>query len=89
MVDIYYVRSSDDTEIVPFEYFFLKISVIYLQWTKRTGKQKPEPPSPFSFAKEYRQRLASDHDFERGYEPGAFLMPFTRAEDDDPKPTSK
>ncbi len=44
--------SSTKKEIVPFEYFFLKISVIYLQWTKRTGKQKPELPSPFSFAKE-------------------------------------
>ena len=28
----------------------------YIDFLKRTGKQKPEPPSPFSFAKEYRQR---------------------------------
>ena len=44
--------------MVGFEYSFFKIGVLYLQWTKRTGKQKtPEPLSPFSFAKEYRQEV--------------------------------
>ena len=37
--------------------------MLYLQWTKRTEKQKRfRQPSPFSFAKEYRVNGASAHD---------------------------
>ena len=44
----------NSTKIVPFQcerttftVFFSKISVLYLQWTKRTGKQKSEEHAEF------------------------------------------
>ena len=69
---------------------FFKIGVLYLQWTKRTGKQKtPEPPSPFSFAKEYgndeRQIMTSKEVVGLAL----FLCHQPKAEDDDPEPTQK
>ena len=78
--------ATNSTKIVPFQYerstftvFFFKNKCVIFTMDKANGKTKtPEPPSPFSFAKEYRQWWASDHDFERGCEPGAFFMPSTQ-----------
>ena len=56
MIQIFEKSRFFGRKVVGFEYSFFKIGVLYLQWTKRTGKQKtPETLSPFSFAKEYRQ----------------------------------
>lgn len=63
--------------MVGFEYSIFKIGVLYLQWTKRTGKQKtPKPPSPFSL-----QRIPAMMSLRLCHQP--------KAEDDDPEPTQK
>jgi hypothetical protein len=41
--------SQKSIKSVYFEYIFLKISVLYLQWTKRTEKSKNTPTSQVHF----------------------------------------
>ena len=69
---------------------FFKIGVLYLQWTKRTGKQKtPEPPSPFLLQKntgnDERQIMTSKEVVSLAL----FSCHQPKAEDDDPEPTRK
>ena len=59
--------------------------MLYLQWTKRTGKQKARTSCPFSFAKVNMVNEASAFDQITGRESGAFCLPQTGSEDDDLK----
>lgn len=76
--------------MVGFEYFILKISVLYLQWTKRTGKQKhPSRRVHFLLQKntgnDERQIMTSKEVVSLAL----FSCYQPKAEDDDPEPTQK
>ena len=87
----------NSTKIVPFQYerstftvFFSKISVLYLQWTKRTGKQKhPSRRVHFLLQKntgnDERQIMTSKEVVSLAL----FSCNQPKAEDDDPEPTQK
>ena len=80
--------------MVGFEYSFFKIGVLYLQWTKRTGKQKtPEPPSPCRVHFLLQKNIGNDERQIMTSKEVVSLALFSchqpKAEDDDPEPTQK
>ena len=77
--------------MVGFEYSFFKIGVLYLQWTKRTGKTKKHPASQVHFLLQKntsngeRQIMTSKEVVSLAL----FSCHQPKAEDDDPEPTQK
>ena len=75
--------------MVGFEYSFFKIGVLYLQWTKRTGKKHPSRRVHFLLQKNTGNDERQIMTLKEVVSLALFLCHQPKAEDDDPEPTQK